>query len=171
VFVQLGESSLVRAIGLFIIVLSIQTTVLSQNRPFSVVIDIAAVFAVAAGLIAGPRRGLRVAFLFGVVFDLLVGTSFGLKPLAYSIVAFCVSLLPYEHILSVRFLAPLTLGVAGGVAALLEILLAALSGRERIVSLRVFVVFAVVAVADFVIAPLAVRAVRWCLMVGDRPRL
>jgi cell shape-determining protein MreD len=171
VFVQLGESSLVRATGLFIIVLSVQTTILAQVRPFSVVIDIAAVFAMAAGLIAGPRRGLRVAFLLGVVFDLLVGTSFGLKPLAYSIVAFAVSLLPYEQILSVRLLAPLTLGVASGVAAMLEILLAALSGRENIVSLRVFVVFAVVAIADFVLAPLAVRTMRWSLMVGDRPRL
>jgi hypothetical protein len=32
-------------------------------------------------------------------------------------------------------------------------------------------VFAVVAIADVVIAPLAVRSVRWCLMVGDRPRM
>jgi cell shape-determining protein MreD len=171
VFVQLGESSLVRATALLVIVLSIQTTVLGDMRPFSVVVDIAAAFAVAAGLIAGPRRGLRVAFLFGVVFDLLVGTSFGLKPLAYSIVAFAVSLLPYEQILSVRMLARLTLGVAGGAGAMLEILLAALSGREQIVSLRIFLVFAVVAVADFLVASIAIRAVRWCLMVGDRPRL
>jgi rod shape-determining protein MreD len=147
---QLGESSFLRATVVLTIFLAIQTSVLTQIR---------------------PRRGLRVAFTLGLGFDLMVGTAFGIKALAYAIVAFSVSLLPYEQILSVRPLTRLTLGVAGGLAATLEVLLAGLAGRENTVTLRVTLIFAVVAVADALLASIAVRLMRWCLMVGDRPRL
>jgi rod shape-determining protein MreD len=168
---QLGESSFLRSTVVLTIFLAIQTSVLTQIRPFGVVVDILAVFAMAAGLVAGPRRGLRVAFTLGLGFDLMVGTAFGIKAMAYAIVAFAVSLLPYEQILSVRPLTRLTLGVAGGLAATLEVMLAGLAGRENTVSLRVTLIFAVIAVADALLASIAVRLMRWCLMAGDRPRL
>jgi rod shape-determining protein MreD len=171
VLTQLGESSLIRCGAVLAILLAIQTTVLTQVRPFGVVVDVLAVFAMAAGLIAGPRRGLRVAFVAGVLFDLLVGTTFGIKALAYALVAFAVSFVPFERVLALRSLTAVALGVAAGAAATLEVLLAAFSGREHTLSLRLPLIFLVIAGADMLLAPLAARVMRWCLMVGDRPRL
>jgi rod shape-determining protein MreD len=171
VLTQLGESSLIRCGAVLGILLAIQTSVLTQIRPFGVVVDVLAVFAMAAGLIAGPRRGLRVAFTAGLLFDLLIGTTFGIKALAYALVAFGVAFLPYERVLSLRSLTAPTLGLAAGAAATLEVLLAAFSGREHTLSLKLPVIFLVIAGFDTLLAPVAARVMRWCLMVGDRPRL
>lgn len=168
---QLGESSIVRTILVATVLLAVQTTVLTEIRPLGVVIDLVVPFAAVAGVLAGPRRGLRVAFLLGLGFDLLIGTALGLKPMTYSIVAFVLALLPWEKVLAFRPITAVVIGAAGGGGAVLEVLLAGLTGRDEAVSLRLTVVFAVVALASAAIALIAVRIMRWSLMAGDRPRL
>ena len=166
-----AESSFLR-IGLVLVTaLGVQTSFLSAVRPFGGLIDLIAILAAICGLIAGPLRGARAAFLFGLCFDLLIATPFGIKALAYGLGAFAIGSLPDEPITNVRFLVPLTSAAGAAIAVLLEGLLAAIFGRSEAFSRDLFASMAVTGALAALIAPVMKRIVRWAMMSADRARL
>ena len=150
--------------------LGIQTSFLSQVRPFGGIVDLMALLAAVAGLIAGPRRGARAGFMFGIGFDLLIATPFGIKGLSYGLAAFAVGLLPDEPIVNVRFLVPMTAAGGAALAVLTEGTVAAVFGRGEAFSRDLIASMVVTAAVAAVLAPPMKRVVRWAMMAGDRAR-
>jgi rod shape-determining protein MreD len=133
-FETLAESSLIRTALILTAVLGVQTSLLAEVRPFGGIVDLVALLAAMTGLVAGPRRGARAAFLFGVGFDLLIATPFGIKGLAYGLSAFAVGMLPAEPIRNLRFLVPIIAAGGAALATLTEGVVAAIFGRSEAIS-------------------------------------
>ncbi len=170
-FASLAESSLLRTALLLTTVLGVQASFLSEVRPFGGIIDLVAILAAVTGLIVGPRRGARAAFVFGIGFDLLIATPFGIKGLAYGLAAFAVGILPAEPIQNLRFLIPIIVAGGAGMATLTEAIVAGIFGRGEAISRDLLAAMIVTAATGFVLAPVLVRMVRWAMMTADRPRL
>ena len=82
------QRPVVRIVMVGIVLLTIQTTLLAELRPFGVSADIMLGASVAAGIVAGAEQGALTGFVLGVMFDLVLITPFGLSPFAYGMVAF-----------------------------------------------------------------------------------
>lgn len=79
-----------RLLLVLIVLLTIQTTWMADWRPFGVPGDLLLLFAIAAGLAAGPTRGAIVGFCAGIAVDLVQQTPFGLSSLTYLAVGYAV---------------------------------------------------------------------------------
>jgi rod shape-determining protein MreD len=167
----LAENSFVRASLLVTLALGAQLSFVADVRPFGVVGDLMLLLALTAGLVAGPRRGAQVGFVLGLLFDCVLQTPFGLSALTYSAGAFVVGLLPVDAVFATSWLQVAAVGTASGAAMLFYALVAAVFGEETMINFHLVTIILVVAVMNGVLAPLTVRAQRWALMAGDRPRL
>lgn len=168
---SIGESSLVRLALVLTVVLGVQSSILSEVRPFGGIIDLVAILAVVAGLVAGPRRGGRAAFVFGLVFDLLIATPFGIKGLAYGLAAVSIGLLPAEPISNLKFLTSIICASGAALATLMEGVVAAIFGRSEALSRDLLASMAVTAVLAALLGPLLLRVMRWAMMAADRGRI
>ena len=169
-FESLAESSLLRVTLVLLTALGVQTSLLAQVRPFGGIVDLLALLAAMAGLIAGPRRGARAAFMFGIGFDLLIATPFGIKGLSYGLAAFAVGMLPDEPIVNVRFLVPMTAAGGAALAVLTEGVVATVFGRSGALSRDLLASIIVTSAVAALLAPPMKRTVRWAMMSADRAR-
>jgi rod shape-determining protein MreD len=167
---SLAESSILRTTLVLLTLLGVQTSFLSEVRPFGGIVDIVAVLAAVTGLIAGPRRGARAGFMFGIGFDLLIATPFGIKGLAYGLAAFVIGTLPDEPITNVRLLVPMVAAGGTALAVLIEGVAAAIFGRPEAFSRDLLASIVVSAAVGALLGPLMKRLVRWAMMGADRAR-
>jgi rod shape-determining protein MreD len=168
---RLNSSSFVRTSLLLVLVLAIQTSLLAEVRPFGGVIDLVAMFAVLAGVVAGPMRGGRAGLLFGICFDLQIATTFGIKALAYGLVAMAIGAVAIEPVRTMRTLIPLVTAGGTALAVMVEALIAGIFGRGEALSRDLLAAMATSAAVAFLSAPFFVKAVRWAMLVAERPRL
>src|SRR6476659_5858483 len=70
------------------LVLSLQTTLVADLQPWGVTADLMLLGATAAGAVAGPQKGALAGFVFGLMFDLVLLTPFGMSPLVYGLAGF-----------------------------------------------------------------------------------
>ncbi len=164
------ESSILRGTLVAILILGVQTSLMAEVRPFGIAGDLLLAFSIAAGMVAGPRRGATFAFALGVLYDLQLQTPLGLSALTYASAAYAAGFLPDEIVLALKSLQAIVAGVLSVVAVLFFAVVAALFGLERVLGLRLIRIVVVVAVINFFIAPLAVMVQRWALMAGDHHR-
>ena len=82
-----------RLILIGLVLLTVQTTLLADIRPFGVNADVMLGASIAAGIVGGAERGALAGFIFGLMYDLLLITPFGLSPLAYGLAAFSMGAL------------------------------------------------------------------------------
>jgi rod shape-determining protein MreD len=80
----------IRLIMVGLLLLTVQTTVLAELRPFGTAWDIMLGFSIVSGVIGGPEKGALAGFIFGILFDLVIAAPFGLSALIYGLVAFLV---------------------------------------------------------------------------------
>ena len=69
---------LLRLFPIGLCVLALQRTILTELKPFDVVLQIVLALVAAAGAGAGPERGAIAGFVLGIMYDLAVGTPLGL---------------------------------------------------------------------------------------------
>jgi rod shape-determining protein MreD len=86
----LVQRPLVRLIMIGLIVLTIQTTLLTEIEPFGVIVDLVIGFVIAAGVAGGPEKGALAGFVLGLMFDLLLVTPFGLSALVFGLAGFAI---------------------------------------------------------------------------------
>lgn len=151
-------------VGLVLLSVAVlQRGVFSQLRIAGVSADLFLLVAVAAGITAGPERGAVIGFFSGLALDLLVATPLGLSALVYCLAGFAAGRLHGTTVRSSRWLtAGLVLAVSvaavGGYAVLGELL-----GQEGAVGPRLAAVLVVVPAANVVLAPVALRVLRWAV--------
>src|SRR5262245_44559214 len=69
-------------------VLSVQTTLCADVKPFGVTADLMLLGATATGAVGGAQRGALAGFVFGLMFDLVLTSPFGISPLVYGLAGF-----------------------------------------------------------------------------------
>ncbi len=77
-----------RAIGLMVIAVVLQTVVLNRFRIFGVTASLVVVMTILVARWLEPRAALLVGFTSGLVIDLLGASPLGLRALVYTVVAF-----------------------------------------------------------------------------------
>jgi rod shape-determining protein MreD len=81
-----------RIVGVVVGALAIQLAVISDLPAWGAVGDLMLVLALAAASVAPePSRGALAGFAIGLVYDLMLGTPFGLTALVYAVVCYGVS--------------------------------------------------------------------------------
>src|SRR5579864_1864512 len=143
--------------------LVVELTVLDRLRVFGAVPDIMLLLAVVAGIVGGPRVGALFGFAAGIVLDLFLETPMGLSALVFCLVGYAVGNLQ-GGVLRAAWWIPIATTLVASVAGVLFYgLVATVVGEPGLVTPRLLVAAAVVGVFNALVAPLALRLVRWSL--------
>jgi rod shape-determining protein MreD len=151
---------------MLVLALLLQTTVLERVQMFGVMPDLMLLVAIAAGITAGAARGAVVGFATGMLFDLFLRTPLGLAALVFTLVGYAVGAAHTGVLRSAWYIPMLTAGAASVAGVVLWAGVELVLG-EPIVPVRLATIAAVVGVTNAVLAPLAVRLVRWSLAADD----
>lgn len=146
---------------LVVTTLVLQVAVAAQFPVFGVVVDLMAVLAVCAGMVAGPQRGAVVAFWTGLLYDFSRDGRLGLSALAFTLAAFAVGSLVVS-VLSVRRLLATVIVVVGiAMAELLYAVGGELFGEHTLTHPRLWAIVGVTSLVGGLLSPLVLRACRW----------
>lgn len=165
------ENRWVRLLLVVFIVLVVQLSLVAELRVAGAIGDVMALFAVCAAVVAGPSTGAVAAFVIGIAFDLVLQGPFGLSALAYSLVAWWTARV-YGGVLRPTWwlaMATAALGTAGVVVV--YALVSGLVGEDWWLGGRLPVVIVVESMLNALLAPAALRILRWVFGNEDRRRL
>jgi rod shape-determining protein MreD len=161
--------SRLRLLAVVVLVLVVQTAVLSRVRIAGVAPDAMLLLAVCAGIVGGPERGAVTGFVSGIAFDLfLITTPVGLSALVYALVGYGVGLVAEGTVRSAWWIPVLTAGAASAVGSVAFAISANVVAGADFVGPRLAVVVPVVGVANAILAPLALRLVAWTIGSNER---
>lgn len=143
-----------------VVLLTIQTTWLSDLRPFGVVGDLMLLLAIAGGMAAGPVRGATVGFAAGLALDFVLLTPFGLTALSYLAVGYAVGSVHDGVLRSAPWIPVVVTFVASAAGIVFYVILGQLMGQQfRLPELPRIVL--VTATINAVLAHPALAATRW----------
>lgn len=146
-----------------LVLLAFQTTICADLKPFGETVDLMLLASVATGLVGGSQFGALGGFIFGIAFDLVLVTPFGLSPLVYGIVGFIAG---YSQSLTFQQMwyfqsVMVAAGSALGVFALA--IVQQIIGPRATLGSELVQTALVVGLANGVLAPLTLPVQRWCL--------
>ena len=157
---------LVRLPPMLLLAVVLHTAVLPQLRVLGVTANFLLLLAVAAGVSGGPERGAAVAFGCGLLADCFLQTPFGLSGLVFALVGYGVGTFQTGVLHAAWWITPVTAAVASAIGIIGYVGLGVVVGQDQLLSMRALEVAGVVAVLHAVLAPPAVRAMRWAI-AGD----
>ena len=123
--------------------------------------DVMILQAIAAGFVAGPEKGAVVGFAAGLAFDVVLATPFGLSAFVYTLVGYTVGVVAGSVIRSSWWIAPTVVAVASAAGMVLYALVGEVLGQATLSGPPLTAIVVVVAAVNALLAPLAVRAMRW----------
>jgi rod shape-determining protein MreD len=151
--------------------LLLQTTLVARLPLFHERGDIVLLVVIAAAIVGGPELGAIIGFVFGLSFDLVLQTPFGLSALAYCITGYAVGVLQ-SSVLRTSWWIPVLSAIAGSaIGVLCFALLGDLLGQDGLVSGRLPAIIAAVAIVNAVLVLPAIRVVRWANAPTRQARL
>jgi rod shape-determining protein MreD len=153
---------------LAVLVVTLQTVIVSQIHLLGASPDLVVLCAVVGGLVGGPQRGTVAGFVFGLVYDLALTTPFGLWPLVLCVTGFVVGLSRNEAIRDNRWLQTSIVFLASAAAVVAYAGVATVFGSEGVLTLRVVPTALVVALVNAALTRPAMRVMRFALLAGDR---
>lgn len=123
--------------------------------------DVMILLAVAAGFVAGADRGAMVGFVSGLALDVVLTTPFGLSALVYTLVGYTVGAFGNSVLRASWWIAPavVTIGSAGGM--FVYALVGEVLGQGAFEGPPLTAIVVVVSAVNAVLAPIAVRVMRW----------
>jgi rod shape-determining protein MreD len=160
---------LVRLLPVGCTVLALQRTILTEMRPFGVVLQIVLALVAGAGAGAGPERGAIAGFILGMMFDLAAGTPLGLTAMIYALAGFVAGYVVTLTPTPPWWLASVFAGIGAAVGELAIPIGKTLIGQDGWVTTRLFTIVPVVAVFALLVGPLMVPVGRRCMCVR-RPK-
>lgn len=123
--------------------------------------DVLVLVVIAAGFLAGPERGAQVGFAAGLAFDVVLSTPLGLSALVYTVIGFAVGTASRSVVRSAWWIGPAVVAAASVAAMLFYAVVAQVLGQGGFDGPPMGAVLTVVTVVNLILAPLALRAVRW----------
>lgn len=158
-----AENRYARLILVGLMVLSLQTTVFNDMRPFGVCLQVMVLLAASAGLARGSDVGAIAGFIIGLLYDLVLTTPMGLCAAVFAIVGYLAGVgqsLVYEPTWWTRML----LGsVASAIGMILLPIASTVTGATGILNFRVLFVALIVGLFNAVLSVPAERLCRWAL--------
>ena len=131
--------------------------------------DLMLLLGIAGGISGGAVPGAVLGFVSGMVVDVFLETPLGLSGLVFSVVGYSVGVAQTAILRSAWWIPMLTAFVASAAGEVLFALAGAVVGTTPIDTRHLLVVVAVVGVTNALLAPLAVRLVRWSLAHHSSP--
>ena len=145
-----------RSVLMVAAVFVLQVGLLDGLRIFGRASEPLLVLAVSGGLVAGWRRGLRLGFVAGLLYDLVAGTPLGLAAFSYALVAALAGLLQGFMVRMWWLVPPFC---AFGLA--LYVLTGEVVGQDHLYNDRFGVTVGVVTLWAVILAAPTLRLVRW----------
>jgi rod shape-determining protein MreD len=139
--------------------------VFSQVRIAGAAGDVLLLCAVSAGFVGGPDLGALVGFFAGLLLDTMLPSPMGLAALSYCLAGYATGTLRGTSVRTSRWQPPLLAATGSAIGLLVFVVASAVVGRTGLWSSHLVTVIVVVGVINAVLAPLAVRVMRWAL--GD----
>ena len=159
----IAASRWTRLMLLALILLSLQTTVLNDLRPFGVMVPLMLLFAVAVGAVHGSEIGAIAGMVVGAMYDCVLTSPLGLSSLVFAAAAFCAGLLPYFVREPTWWSRLLAVAIFAALGEMLNPVVQGVIGFSGWLHPHVFVVGAVVAVMAGPIALILIPLSRWTL--------
>lgn len=123
--------------------------------------DVMVLLAIAAGFVAGPEKGAVVGFSAGLAFDVVLATPFGLSAFVYTLVGYAVGVAAGSVLRSSWWIVPAVAAAASAAAMVLYAVVGEVVGQATLSGPPLTAIVVVVAAVNAVLAPVAVRAMRW----------
>jgi rod shape-determining protein MreD len=149
----------------------LHTAVAPQLRVLGVGAEVLLLVAIGAGIAAGPDRGAAVGFGAGLLADCFLQTPFGLSALTYCLVGWAVGAFQTTVLHAAGWIPVVTTFVATALGLVLFVGCGAVVGQSQLISGRLPVILGVAAVLNALLAPLAVRVMRWSVAASPVPGL
>lgn len=157
------QNRYVRFVLVALVVLSLQTTIFNDVRPFGVCLQVMLLLAASAGLARGSETGAIAGFIAGFMYDLVLTTPLGVSAVVFAGVGYLagyVHSFVHEPNWSSRMVLAAT---ASAVGAVLQPVVLTLVGLEGILTLEVLGIAVVVSAFNAVLGLPAERLCRWAL--------
>jgi rod shape-determining protein MreD len=146
----------------------LQVGVFSQLPVAGVRAMVLLLLAITGGMVLGPDRGAILGFIAGLVFDLLLVTPLGLCALVFCLCGFVAGRFQSSVTRSSRWRLMVNVGIGSAMGYGLLVVVGWVLGQHNMLSERLAVIVLVVSGLNALLAPLAMRAVRWA---WDQPRV
>jgi rod shape-determining protein MreD len=147
--------------------LVLQLSLAPRIRLHSVTADFMLLMGLACVMVAGLERGIVAAFVFGLAFDLVLQTPFGLSALVYCLTAYVVGSVMSGVGKSGWHVNAVTLATATALAVSMYALGGRIFGEPWLRPGRLAWVIVVEALFNAALAPAARRVARWCFAASQ----
>ena len=149
----------------------VHTAIAPQLRVLDVGAEVLLLLAIATGIAAGPDRGAAVGFVAGLLADCFLQTPFGLSALTYCLVGWAVGTFQTTVLHAAGWIPVVTAFVSTALGLALFAGAGAVVGQSHLISGRLLTIVAVASVLNALLAPVAVRVMRWAVAASPVPGL
>ena len=152
-----------RLVLVLLIIISFQTTLFAEMRPFGVAAQLVLLFVVVSGSINGSTIGALTGLIAGLMYDFVLPTPVGLTSLALGLAGATAGLLTYFFHEPTWWMRLITVGVVSLLGEIYYPLAQTVVGLDGWLQLRIIKVAIVVAVCNLALSPIAILVCRWTL--------
>ena len=152
-----------RLVLVLLIIISFQTTLFAEMRPFGVAAQLVLLFVVVSGSINGSTIGALTGLIAGLMYDFILPTPVGLTSLALGLAGATAGLLTYFFNEPTWWMRLITVGVVSLLGEIYYPLAQTVVGLDGWLQLRIIKVALVVAVCNLALSPIAILVCRWTL--------
>ena len=162
-FLTIMSSRWTRLVLVLLIVISLQTTLFAEMRPFGVAAQLVLLFVVVSGSINGSTIGALTGLIAGLMYDFVLPTPVGLTSLALGLAGATAGLLVYFYREPTWWMRLITIGVVSLLGEVYYPLAQTVVDLDGWLQFRIIKVAIVVAVCNLVLSPIAIFVCRWTL--------
>jgi len=162
-FLTIMSSRWTRLVLVLLIVISLQTTLFTEMRPFGVAAQLVLLFVVVSGSINGSVIGALTGLIAGLMYDLILPTPVGLTSLALGLAGATAGLLIYFFHDPNWWMRLVAIGLVSLLGEVYYPLAQTIVGLDGWLQWRIVKVAIVVAVCNVILSPLAILVCRWTL--------
>ena len=162
-FLTIMSSRWTRLVLVLLIIISFQTTLFAEMRPFGVAAQLVLLFVVVSGSINGSTIGALTGLIAGLMYDFILPTPVGLTSLALGLAGATAGLLTYFFRDPTWWMRLITVGVVSWLGEIYYPLAQTVVGLDGWLQLRIIKVAIVVAVCNLALSPIAILVCRWTL--------
>ena len=162
-FLTIMSSRWTRLVLVLLIIISFQTTLFAEMRPFGVAAQLVLLFVVVSGSINGSTIGALTGLIAGLMYDFVLPTPVGLTSLALGLAGATAGLLTYFFHEPTWWMRLITVGVVSLLGEIYYPLAQTVVGLDGWLQLRIIKVALVVAVCNLALSPIAILVCRWTL--------
>lgn len=160
---QLVASRWFRLVLVALVVLSLQTTLFSEIRPYGYVVQLMSIFVACAGCTHDIQTGAVVGLIVGLMYDAVLATPLGVSALVFAAVGSMAALLLQPFRDPTWWMRWLAAGIATAFGEMLMPVVKSVVGLSGWLNLRVFASAAVTFVGAFLFALPLIPVARWTL--------